>query len=55
MMETPWLAYASIVVWLGIGGYLFWLGRKAARLETRLARMEYMAEKTVSKNTRGGE
>ena len=41
--------YANIVVWLGIGGYLFLLGLKAARLETRLSRMEYTAGKHARK------
>lgn len=40
MNETPWLLYASVLVWLGLGGYLFLLGKKAARLEARLSRLE---------------
>lgn len=40
--------YASIAVWLGLGGYLFILGKKAARLEERLERLEYAAEKSVN-------
>lgn len=42
--------YASIAVWLGLGGYLFFLGKKAARLENRLERLEYAAEKAVNNN-----
>lgn len=45
--------YASIVVWLGIGGYLFLLGRKAARIEARLGRLEYAAEK-AARSPKGG-
>lgn len=52
-METSWLLYASIAVWLGLGGYLFFLGKKAACLEARLERLEYAAEKSA--NSAAGE
>jgi len=41
MNETPWLLYANVLVWLGLGGYLFLLGKKAACLEARLRRLEH--------------
>ena len=46
MNDASWLVYAGMVVWLGLGGYLFLLGRKTATLETRLRRLEYAAGKT---------
>ena len=46
-METLWLMYASIAVWLGLGGYILLLGKKASRLETRLERLQYLAEKSA--------
>lgn len=45
MDGLSWLMYASIAVWIGLGGYLFLLGGKTARLETRLSRLEYAARK----------
>ena len=47
-MEISWLMYASIAVWLGLGGYIFLLGKKAARLESRLDRLEYAAGKPTA-------
>lgn len=43
MNGLSWLMYASIIVWIVLGGYLFFLGRKAASLETRLRRLERSA------------
>lgn len=51
MDGVTWLMYASITVWIGLGGYLFLLGGKAARLETRLARLEYAARKNTASGT----
>ncbi len=38
--------YASIAAWLGLGAYLFLLGRKAAGLENRLRRLEVTGAKS---------
>ncbi len=43
MHDASWLLYASAAAWLGLGGYLFILGRKAAALEKRLRRLESSA------------
>ncbi len=40
MYDTSWLMYASAAVWLGLGAYLFLLGRRATALEKRLRRLE---------------
>lgn len=53
MNGSSWLTYASIAVWLGLGAYLFLLGTRAARLETRLRRLERMADKNATPG--GGE
>lgn len=41
MNDTPWFLYANILVWLGLGGYLFLLCRRVGRLEARLRRLEH--------------
>ena len=45
MNDASWLMYASMVVWVVLGVYLFALGRKTASLETRLRRLEFTAAK----------
>lgn len=50
MNDVSWLMYANIAVWLGIGAYLFHLGRKTARLESRVSRLAYAERKTPSGN-----
>ena len=45
MNDVSWLMYASMVVWLALGVYLFLLGRKTAALESRLRRLEFSAGK----------
>jgi len=55
MNDASWLAWASMVVWIVLGGYLFLLGRKASALETRLRRREYATEKAVTHNRQGEE
>lgn len=56
MEEVSWLMYASMVVWAGLGGYLFLIGRKASALETRISRLEYASRGTdnTRDNTGGG-
>lgn len=54
MNETPWLMYAAILVWVGLGGYLYLLGKRAARLEARLRRLEFAAGETT-RNGRSGD
>lgn len=35
-----WILYANAAVWLGIGGYVFFLMRCQQRVQTRLRRLE---------------
>lgn len=55
MNEISWLMYASIAVWLGIGGYLCLLGKRSSTLEKRLRRLEYTAQQAEqpAAHTRG--
>ncbi len=46
MNDASWLAWASMAVWIVLGGYLFLLGRKASSLEPRLRRLEYASGKS---------
>ena len=55
MNDTSWLAWASMMVWIVLGGYLFLLGRKASDMETRLRRLEYATEKSVVRGKQGEE
>lgn len=50
MNAAAWLMYANIAVWIGIGAYLFYLGRKTARLESRLSRLLFTENKTRARN-----
>ena len=54
MNDVSWLAWASMAVWITLGGYLFLLGRKASSLETQLRRLEYAAGKPSRENERRG-
>jgi CcmD family protein len=36
MSDLGWLAVAFLAVWIGIGGYVFILGRRQSKLEQRL-------------------
>lgn len=42
MDHTSYLLAANLVVWLGIGGYAFFLSRTQHRLEQRLHHLEIM-------------
>lgn len=42
MQGTDWLLYANAAVWLGIGGYLFFVSRAQASFEQRLRQMEML-------------
>jgi CcmD family protein len=44
-MDAAWVMYAGILVWAGIGLYLFRLSRRQAALSLRIRRMETEAEK----------
>lgn len=50
MNDASWLMYANIAVWLGIGGYLLFLGRKTARLESRLSRLSFTRTETAARD-----
>jgi CcmD family protein len=36
MSDLGWLAVAFLAVWVGIGAYVFTLGRRQSKLERRL-------------------
>ena len=55
MNDASWLAWASMTVWVVLGGYLFLLNRKASSLETRLRRLEYTAGKSAVGGKQRGE
>ena len=40
MDDTLWLFSANFVVWLGLGGYLFYLNRLGGKLAKRLRKWE---------------
>ena len=42
MQEINWVLYACAAVWLGLGAYLFALGRGQAALAVRVSRLEAM-------------
>lgn len=44
MSNTAYLALANAAVWLGIGGYCFFLAKKNKLLQTRLERLEYLTQ-----------
>lgn len=48
MNDAAWFMYAAMAVWLGLGGYLFFLGRTMASLETRMSRLEYAQKKSAT-------
>lgn len=50
MNDVSWLMYANIAVWIGLGGYLLFLGRKTARLESRISRLLFTESKTPSRD-----
>ena len=39
MSDLGWLAVAFLAVWVGIGGYVFILGRRQSKLEQRLSKL----------------
>lgn len=46
MNNEGYLFIANIAVWLGVCGYLLFLGRVQKRLAKRLARMEMLRDET---------
>ena len=44
MMEMQWLFYASVAVWLGIGGYAAFLASAQNKLERRVRRLENLRD-----------
>ncbi len=39
-----YLMTANVAIWLGIGGYVLFLGLKQQRFETRLTQMERLSD-----------
>ena len=48
MEGISWVMYANMAVWLGIGGYLFFLGRKTVALEKRLRHLDFVRKQDDS-------
>lgn len=46
MDKTTWLMYGCMAVWLGLGLYVFILGRRQASLEKRLRQALLLHKKT---------
>jgi len=44
MMEMQWLFYASVAVWLGIGGYAAFLASAQNKLEQCVRRLENLRD-----------
>lgn len=44
MDYTGYLMIANVAVWVGIGGYLFFIGGKQRRFEMRLKQMEQLSD-----------
>ena len=55
MEGLSWVMYANMAVWLGVGGYLLFLARRAVALDRRLRRMEYAATRNSGGVQPGGE
>lgn len=43
-MAETYLYIGNVVAWLALGGYLFWLMRRAAQLGKRLERLEALGD-----------
>ncbi|HIV99803.1 MAG TPA: CcmD family protein [Candidatus Desulfovibrio intestinipullorum] len=41
-MTEPWVLYAGIAVWAGLGGYLVFLAINQQRLARRIAQLEQL-------------
>ena len=46
MQSYEWLLYANVAVWLGIGGYLFFIARTQKNLERRLQQVELLGSES---------
>jgi len=44
MTDIQWLFYASVAVWLGIGGYAAFLASVQNKLEQRVSRLETLRD-----------
>ena len=44
MTDVQWLLCASIVVWLGIGGYAAFLASAQSKLERRIRQLEILRD-----------
>jgi len=40
--EVKYLIISNVIIWLGIGGYLFFLATKAKKLERKLKQLELL-------------
>lgn len=43
-MNADWVMYAGMAAWIGIGLYLFSLGRKQIAISLRIRQMELMED-----------
>lgn len=44
MDYQTYLLAANVAVWLGVGGYLAFLGARQRRIETRIRQMEQLSD-----------
>ncbi|NJB67397.1 CcmD family protein [Desulfobaculum xiamenense] len=44
MDYTAYLLVANVAVWLGVGGYMMFIGARQRRFELRLAQMEQLRD-----------
>lgn len=49
MSADTYLLWANVVVWLGIAGYLVFLGAKSAQLSQRLNQLELLRHDHTSR------
>lgn len=48
-MATSYLLWANIIVWVGICGYIFFLGISQQRLSTRMKQLESLIHEQKNK------
>lgn len=49
-MIEPWVLYAGIAVWVGLGGYLAFLALRLKTVAARLSQLECLADEARDGN-----
>ena len=49
-MIEPWVLYAGIAVWVGLGGYLAFLALRLKGVAARISQLECMADEAGDGN-----